>query len=89
MLNSWLELYLYFCTITTIFSLYKLYLPCWKQIQKETDLAAQKIKKRPVLTLLIFTLTVFALSPLFFMFTILNVSSDAFIKGFVKGSLGK
>lgn len=89
MFNDWLEFYLYFCTITTIFSLYKLYIPCWKQIEKENDSAAKRIKTRPVFTGIVFSLAAFVLAPLFLIITFSESHGKEFVKGFVKGNLGK
>jgi len=89
MFNNWLEFYLYFCTITAIFSLYKLYIPCWKQIKKENDVAAKKIKTRPVLTGVVFSMAAFILAPIFLILTFSENHGSDFVKGFVKGNLGK
>jgi hypothetical protein len=89
MFNSWLELYLYFCTITAIFSIYKLYLPCWNQIKKENDQAAKKIRRRPILTGIVFSAAAFVLAPMFLIIVLFDNHADDFIKGFVKGNLGK
>ena len=88
MFNSWLEYYLIFCTVTAIFSLYKLYIPCWNDIKKENDLAAQKIKQRPILTGIIFSIFAFVFAPMFFFLTMDDKHRDGFVKGFVKGTLG-
>jgi hypothetical protein len=87
-MSNWIEFYLYFCTITAIFSLYKLYIPCWKQIKKETDKEAKRIQSRPIITGIVFSLTAFTLAPLFFVLTIMDLHTENFIKGFVKGRLG-
>jgi len=89
MFSSWIEFYLYFCTITAIFSLYKLYIPCWKQIKKENDIPAKKIKTRPIFTGIVFSVFAFILAPAFLFLTLFDKHGDEFVKGFVKGQLGK
>jgi hypothetical protein len=89
MFNNWLEFYLYFCTITAIFSLYKLYIPCWRQIKKENDTAAKKIKTRPITTGIVFSLAAFVLAPAFLILALSEDHGQNFVKGFVKGNLGK
>jgi hypothetical protein len=89
MFNSWLEFYVYFSVITAIVSLYKLYIPCWKQIKKENDAAAKKIRTRPVITGIVFSIAAFVLAPMFFVLVMFDDHADRFVKGFVKGNLGK
>lgn len=89
MTTDWFELYMYFCTITAIFSLYKLYIPCWKQIKKETDRAANVVKSRPIITGIVFSISAFVFAPMFLVLVLFDEHSDTFIKGFVKGNLGK
>lgn len=89
MFNSWITFYIWFCTVTSIFSLFKLYIPCWEQIKKENDKAARKIKTRPVLTGIIFSIFAFIFAPIFLVIGLFEDKSQELIKAFVKGNLGK
>ena len=89
MLNNWWNCYLLFCSITAIFCLYKLYIPCWKEIKVENDKAAKRIQKSPVITGVVFSVAAFVLAPIFLIISFNETYSKKFIKGFVKGNLGR
>lgn len=85
MLNTWYEYYILFSVITSIFSIYKLYIPSLDYMRINKQYANVQVLEHPVLSGILFFMFSLILSPLFFIISLGDHSSKMFIEGFARG----